>query len=415
LRENLFRGKRQRTQRNYLPFEKENEMRLLPLLGLSGWFLLVLAPAQAEPQKSEGEAKAKAQLTDYFPPPESKGGWRSLLPETGDPNAEQKAKIRSVAGVDWDKLASAWEYNRAAEGASGLLVIRRGHVVGEWYKDCNREKTFNIYSCSKSYTSVAFGLLLAESQARKLPNGKKLTLDTKVCTEEWLPEALPLPDPRKADITLRHLLNMASGIGPEEPYSFATFEWALGKIDGSPWSKLKGEPGTVWHYSNAGVCHLVMIFNHAAGQDLFPFLKARVFEPVGMEAITWHPLGGDGELGPFSQGFSGVNTTARDHARFLYLAMHRGKWGDQQIVPASYYDFAWQGTKIKPDYGAQWWVYPHHPQAPKDMVQTAGFRANNGYAVPSLDLVFVRVGLGFQYPKDFEGELIKRVLAAVEK
>ena len=35
---------------------------------------------------------------------------------------------------------------------------------------------------------LAFGLLLADSEAGKLPNGKKLTLDTKVCNEDWLPD-----------------------------------------------------------------------------------------------------------------------------------------------------------------------------------------------------------------------------------
>jgi CubicO group peptidase (beta-lactamase class C family) len=390
-------------------------MRVLQFLALGGWFLLAVFPTQAEPPKPENGAKPK--LTDYFP--RSDGikalGWRTLLPEEGDPDAKEKADIRLAAGVDWDKLASAWEYNKAAEGASALLVIRRGYVVGEWYKDCQRGQTFNIYSCSKSYTSVAFGLLLADSEAGRLDGGKKLTLDTKVFTEEWLPEALPLSDPRKANITLRHLLNMTSGIGPEEPYSFATFEWALGQIDGSPWSKLKGEPGTAWNYSNAGVCHLVVLFQNAAAIDLWSYLSGRLLVPIGITEAEWHHLGGDGEMGPLCQGFSGLNISATDHARFLYLAMHRGKWRDKQIVPASYFDFAFQGTKIKPDYGAQWWVYPHHPQAPKDMVQTAGFRQNHGFAVPSLDLVFVRLGTGFQYPKDFEGELVKRVLAAMEK
>src|SRR5262245_36001739 len=174
-------------------------------------------------------------LTDYFPPPESKGGWRSLLPEKGEPNAEQKAAIKKTAGVDWDKLAEAWKFNAEAEGKSGLLVIRRGHVVGEWYKDCDQKTAFNIYSSSKAYTSLAFGLLLDDVQNGKLPDGKKLTLDTKVCTEEWLPkEAFPLPDPRKADITLRHLLNMTGGLDVQNPPNDAPFEWSLGKVDGSP-------------------------------------------------------------------------------------------------------------------------------------------------------------------------------------
>jgi CubicO group peptidase (beta-lactamase class C family) len=372
------------------------------ILSLAVACMLFTFPARGD------EPRSASQLSGAFPLPEREGGW-----PTGAPDAAKPAAIRTEAGTDEDKLAEAWKYNAAAEGASGLLVIRHGRIVGEWYKDCNRESTFNIYSCSKSYTSLAFGLLLADSDAGKLPGGKRLSLDTHVFTSEWLPEARPLSDPRKADITLRQLLTMTSGISGDEPPTFAPFEWALGKIEGSAWSRLKGDPGKVFHYSNAGIMHLVLLFHRVAGQDLFAFLKSRVFEPIGMQKVTWNRLGGGGQIGPFDEGFSGVNTTAREHARFLYLALHRGAWAGKRIVPTSYYDFAWQGTKVNPEYGGLWWVYPHHPGAPKDMVQTAGFRQNHGWIVPSLDLVFVRVGDGFRYPKDFERELVKRVLAAV--
>jgi CubicO group peptidase (beta-lactamase class C family) len=110
--------------------------------------------------------------------------------------------------VNWDNLNEAWQHNVAAPGATGMLVIRRGHVVGEWYRDADAKKTYNIYSSSKSYTSTAFGLILDDFGNGALPNGKKLTLDTKVCNAEWIPESLPLSDPRKSEITVRHLLNM---------------------------------------------------------------------------------------------------------------------------------------------------------------------------------------------------------------
>jgi CubicO group peptidase (beta-lactamase class C family) len=357
--------------------------------------------------------RADEKLSDYFPPAESKGGWRTALTPQGAPNAEAMAKL----GVDFDKLKEAWDYDAKSEGATGLLVIRKGTIVGEWYKDCDAKKTFNIYSSSKAYTSLAYGLMLAESEAGKLPGGKKLTLDTKVCNQEWLPESLPLPDPRKANITVRHLLNMASGVGSEAlPAETEPFEIALGKTEKSPFAKLKGEPGEVFNYSNAGVAHLVLLFHRAAGVDLFPYLKERIFEPVGMENITWNAIGGNGKLGPLSQGYSGVMTTPREHARFCYLALHKGNWAGKQLAPASYYDFAWAGTKIKPEYGAQWWVYPRHKEGPKDLVQTAGAFNNHGYVVPSLDLVFIRLGDGKKFPdKDFEQQLVKKVLASIQK
>jgi len=360
-------------------------------------------------------AQDKAKLTDYFPPAESKGGWRSLLPEKGAPDAKQKKEILDKTGVDWDKLAEAWEFNASAEGATGLLVIRKGQIVGEWYRDCNKETPFNIYSSSKAYTSLAFGLLLEDSKNGKLPDGKKLTLDTKVFTKEWLPEALPLTDERKADITVRHLLNMTSGIdGGNLPSEKEPFEIALGKAEKSPFAKLKGNPGEVFNYSNAGVAHLVLLFNRAAGKDLNPFLKERLFDPVGMEKLTWTQIGGNGKVGPFSQGYSGINTNPREHARFCYLALHKGKWNGKQVVPEEYYDFAWAGTKVKPEYGAQWWVHPRIKDGPKDLVQTAGARNNHGYVVPSLDLVFVRLGDGQKYDKGWEQALVGKVIAAVK-
>jgi CubicO group peptidase (beta-lactamase class C family) len=354
-------------------------------------------------------------LSEYFPPTESKGGWRSLLPEKGNPSAAEKAKIREVAGVDWDKLEQAWKHNESAPGGTGLLVIRNGYVVGEWYKNGDRRTDYNIYSSSKSYTSTAYGLILSDFGNGPLPDGRKISLDTKVCEKAWLPESLPLTDPHKADITVRNLLNMISGVGGDNVPLIQPFEWSLGRLKGSPMAQLKGEPGTVFNYSNAGVAHLVLVFWHAQGEDLFPFLTKHLFEPIGISQVRWQSLGGDAAMGPYSQGFSGIYTNPREHARFCYLALHKGEWAGKRVVPEAYYDFAWSGSKVKADYGAQWWVYPHVEGAPKDMVMTLGRNHNDGFVVPSLDLVFVRLGNGAEFPKNFEHDLVHKVLAAVDR
>ena len=366
---------------------------------------ILLALLLASPLRAD-DSKPKA----YFPPPESKGGWRSLLPATGDPTAAQKAQIAKTAGVDWDKLEEAWKVNAESDGSSGLVVIRHGHIVGEWYKDADKNKSFNIYSSSKAYTSLAFGLLLADGTS-------KLNLITKVYADDHLPKiAGPLSDPRKADITLRHLLNMTSGIGSENVPAKAPFETALGLTEKSAFAKLKSDPGKTFHYSNAGVAHLVLLFEKAAGKDLSPFLKERLWTPIGVETVKWQQIGGKGDLGPLSQGFSGIMTTPREHARFCYLALHKGEWAGKHVVPSSHYDFAWTGTKAKPDYGAQGWLAARFKSAgaPKDFVATLGAFNNDGFVVPSLDLVVVRLGDSRKFPKDFEKRLVDKVLAAVK-
>ncbi len=379
------------------------------------WLLAACSAAFSLPALAQvpagGPSKPPAKV---FPPPEDQGGWKTLLPESGTPDESAKAAIRQQAGVDWDKLTRAWDYIAESPGNTGFLVIRHGLIVGEWYRGGDRKTDYNIYSSSKAYTSTAFGLILSDFGASASPAGRILTLDTKVCNADWLPEALPLPDPRKAKATVRNFLNMASGLGTEPVPAKKPFEYALGHVEGSPFAKLKGDPGKVFHYSNAGVAHLVLVFQRAAGADLYPFLKERLLDPIGMRQVRWQAIGGDGGLGPFSQGYSGIHTNPREHARFCQLALHRGEWAGKRIVPESYYDFAWKSSPANPTYGAQWWVYPRWKQAPRDLVMTSGRNHNDGFVLPSKDLIFVRLGDGGAYPKDFEDQLVKRVLAAVE-
>ncbi len=243
-----------------------------------------------------------------------------------------------------------------------------------------------------------------------------MTLDTPVCNERWLPESLPLSDPRRAEITVRHLLYMLSGLDGQKLPSEAPFEWCFGHVPGSPMATLIGEPGKVFQYGNAGVAHLSVLFHRATGRDLFPFLQERLFDRIGIEQVRWERIGGNGHVGPYSMAYSGLHMTAREHARFCYLALHRGHWAGAQVVPKDYYDAAWRGSKVHPDYGALWWVYPHHRNGPKDLVETIGMHGNNGYIIPSLDLVFVRLGEYDELPGEtdsLDAGLLKRVLAAI--
>ncbi len=384
-------------------------MRRALLLGL----VIVAMAATARAKATEAGSSAA-----YFPTPEERGGWRSLLPASGEPSASQKARILEVAGVDWDRLRAAWDHNAKAPGQTGLLVIRRGWIVGEWYRDADHTTPFTIFSSSKSYTSLAYGLILSDFGNGPLPNGRSLSLDTRVCNADWLPESLPLPDPRKSEITVRHLLTMTSGLGEQDPpRGDHPFEWAFGHVPGSPMATLKDRPGDRFHYSNAGVAHLAPLFHRATGENIETYLRRRVLEPIGETQILWELLGGpatgDDAIGPFTMAYSRIHASARQHARFCYLALHRGEWAGTRIVPASYYDFAWTPIAAKKDYGGLWWTAHPTTEVPRDLVRTMGRAQNNGYIVPSLDLVFVRVGTGEKYPAGWEKDLVLKVVAAV--
>jgi len=162
-----------------------------------------------------------AGAQDYFPPPDSAGGWRVL---------KDAAQIRKTAGMDLQRLDWAFDYAARSSQHGGLLVARHGYLIYEkYYGKGNREALPAMASVGKAYTSIACGIMLGEKRDR-IPEG----LETKVFTEKYLPEAFPLSDPRKAEIKLGHLLAMASGMhGEGSNPGFVNFEPSV-KLDPVP-------------------------------------------------------------------------------------------------------------------------------------------------------------------------------------
>src|SRR5881409_3456287 len=133
---------------------------------------------------------------DYFPPPDTEGGWRTL---------KGAAQIRKTAGMDLVQLDRAFDYASRSSQHGGLLVVRHGYLVYErYYGKGNRNANPTMASVGKAFVSVACGIMLDERKA-DFPDG----LDQKVFTQKYLPQAFPLDDPAKADIRLGHLLSMA--------------------------------------------------------------------------------------------------------------------------------------------------------------------------------------------------------------
>src|SRR5450755_2220226 len=146
-----------------------------------------------------GATLAFAQSGDYYPPADKDGGWRTLA---------DAAKIRKMAGMDLSRLDQAFEFEKETSQHGGLVVIRHGYLVYEkYFGKGNREAHPDMASIGKAFTSVSSGIMLREKHDL-IPDG----LETKVFNEKYLPEALPLSDPSKADIKLGHLLSMSSGM-----------------------------------------------------------------------------------------------------------------------------------------------------------------------------------------------------------
>jgi len=372
---------------------------------------------QPHPSGEEPQEPASGHPDEYFPPSESAGGWR---------HAQTEADVRSLAGMDLERLRLVEEKQRSLyAGPWAIVIVRHGYLVREWYAvPTMPATTFDVWSCTKSATSIAYGMLLEDSRRCQLPQETQIDLDSRAY--RFIPEGLPLSDPLKETITLRHLLSMTSGI-PGEDHGLiglavapggGEYEIALGKEAnrfGHSAARLLGEPGTVWDYSDAAFAHLSLIFARAAGQEIADYMQARVFAPVGIENFGWDRQGGAGHIGPHTNAHSGLRLSARDFARLGYLCLRRGRWQGQQIVPAEWLEQATRSSQeLNPSYGYTFWTNTNGsqwPGVPQDAFAFMGFASNRCYVVPSLDLVVVRVGYSpVGWP---EGVLLPAIAAAI--
>lgn len=334
-----------------------------------------------------------ALSADYFPPPDSRGGWRTL---------KDAASIRRVAGMDLDRLERAFEFTRRCTQNGGLLVVRHGYLVFENYFGlAHRNANPDMASTGKAFTSIACGIMLREFR-EKIPSG----LDQKVFTAEYLPEALPLDDPRRETITLGQLLCMTAGYHGEgsSPGIVRGQVVPLQPVPGqdirhldqsSLHTALWTEPGAGYSYSSPSPHIASIVLRHVTGMELADYIRTRMAEPMGWGAWAYCLRRGD-FLMPHANGAGSIALHATDALRFGYCLLHHGEWNGRQIVPADYVALCNRPSPYNPhcpfslqfEHNAD----EHVAGAPRDAFYKSGAGGFGLFVVPSLDLVIYKLG-----------------------
>ena len=334
------------------------------------------------------------------------------------PNGDLLEIAPNPRGVDLDalKAASDWAFNRptAEQDTLSLLVLHRGEIIHERYApgiDVNtRTRT---WSTAKSIAVTLFGMLVDEGH---------LALDAPLGIE-WLPELIsPESDPRN-DITLRHLLNMSSGLYPVDSFrmEYVTGSglsyWAgASSVDGARRRGLVRKPGTFWDYENYDTLVATYAMKQALGDDeaYHDFPRSALFDRIGMR----NTLVSTDRFGDFIFS-SQVYTNARDLARFGLLYLQNGVWNGERLISQEWIDFVRTPAPATSDrgnfYGGQWWlVSDDRSDVPKDAYSTDGNRGQYVVVVPSHDLVIVRRGLDYGRQGFDQWDLTREVLKAIK-
>jgi CubicO group peptidase (beta-lactamase class C family) len=335
------------------------------------FFLLGLTACQKEEEKPDDPSQM------YFPPA-GDSDWKKV----------------SAVDLGWDttSLNDAIRYARDHE-SNNLLIIYNGRFIAEEYwKGTTATSQLDINSIAKSMLSFVIGVLQEEG---------KLSIDDKV--SKYLGTGWSQSPDTEADITIRHLLTMTSGLTNELGYASA--------------------PGESWRYSHMAFRVLYDVVKEARGSSARDYITSSLYAPLGMKNYTW-------------TGYD-IATSARELARFGLMILNDGTWDGKRLMndQAYFSDMLTTSQSLNEAYGYLWWLngtdswYDDDtqttfqgsitPSMPADGIMAKGFHEQRIYIVPSLKMVVIRqgayTGLPESGPDSFDEGLWSRLSKAINK
>lgn len=316
---------------------------------------------------------------------------------------EVAALFASVFGVE--------EFDAFLEqgGTQALIVIQDDAVLYErYFNGVQRDTLLTSFSTAKSFDSALVGIALAE--------GHIASVDDPIT--DYLPE-LAERDERFTQITIRHLLRMASGMAYQafRPLLFnsddiLTSYYPDQRKAALEFSRIVDPPGNYFSYNKYHPQLLGLIIERATGMSVTDYMQQTLWDPVGMEFEGSWSL--DSEESGFEKMEAGLNARAIDYAKLGRLYLEQGLWNGTQVVPAG-----WVVESTAPDpatetdayyrddngrflrqsdgyYGYMWWGF-RRGQAGYDFT-AMGDHGQFIYVAPHQRPIIVRNGLDYGPP-----------------
>jgi CubicO group peptidase (beta-lactamase class C family) len=276
-----------------------------------------------------------------------------------------------------------------------LLIARNGSLIYEGYftPQTGVDRRHFLASATKSVASMVVGVAAQE--------GLLGSWDESIAA--LFPEAEDLfaADPRKRDITLRHVLTMTAGLDwdtkpvtdrDRDDIHIKTAQDAVRYVLEKP---VIGTPGERFFYNSGCSMLLTGLIPNVSGVEADVFARDHLFGPLGIEDFFWQTTD-DGT----ARGQDGLYMRARDLLKLGQLYLNGGRWRGEQVVPETWIDASfrdWTDTDWgNAHYGFQWWTYslerPGLPTVPNGVLMASGYGGQKLFVVPELGLTAVFFG-----------------------
>ena len=265
-------------------------------------------------------------------------------------------------------------HNMEQTDIHSMIVMRHGKVVGEFYPaPFAPQYQHTQYSSSKTLVSLAAGIAIDENRLR---------LTDRVATffPEYLPDSICT---NLADMTVRDLLTMQSGIKPDWGMRAKTTEW-IKTFLGKP---IPNKPGEVFAYDSMVTYMISAIVQKVTGKTVLEYLKEKMFNHMGVTVVNWEesPEG-------INTGGWGLHIQSESLAKVGQMWLDGGVWNGKQIVSKEWIEqmSAKQANGGDYGYGYQVWMCKY-PSA----VRADGALGQYVIVVPEKDVVIVLTEASF--------------------
>lgn len=263
-----------------------------------------------------------------------------------------------------------------------FLIIRNDSILYERYFDGYAQASVvPSFSMSKSVISILIGIALEEGLIRSI--------------EEPITNYISEFAGKGFDsITIRHLLQMTSGIKFNESYynpfgDAATFYYGTNLRRAIRGMKVETEPGRRFKYSSGDTQLLGLLLERALkNKTITQYLQEKIWQPLGMQyPASWSI---DRKKNGLEKTFCCINAPAIDYAKIGRLYLQQGYWEGKQIVSR---EWVQQSTQVDSTDGSAWF-YQHQWWLPS---RDGDFLANGHlgqyiYVNPNSNMVIVRLG-----------------------
>ena len=232
--------------------------------------------------------------------------------------------------------SSLLQHNRSIHAM--VVSVEDRIVYAQSFNGYNLDALFNNQSLTKNIMALLLGIAIDQGYIE--------SADVKIA--HYIPELNQDPDKRKLQITLRDIMNQASGLWHEDLRHLGKYLKLKNPSQYTLKQELTADPGSELHYNNAASHLMSVILSKATGKSTLDFANTYLFRPLQIQEVDW-PKMKDGYYD--GGGLLSVHLSTTDMNKIGRMILYHGKFNEKQIVSEQWIQQLLQPQKT---YAAPW-------------------------------------------------------------